>query len=419
MVIRMKQKFWLVLLCSFAIGCGNGQNADGETLIENTAQTETLEQEENVTQVETQKQEESVTKTDVSKDRGMDELVYTFEDLENITDIAVTDDGRLYVTCFQEMKQEYKKSKGKELLVITQPTQWLYEFASDGACVCLGELLYSPREAMALEQSEDFLYVMVPGVNGVPVLYQVEHLSEVYSDVVETYKKFKEMGADSNTYIQEFLDFSDLDIWTLQELYRFDTFSEINRLVFLGDRLYVYGTLGNPDDKSLVQNVEFSEMHPNTDIRQAVGYLDMKNVEAGVTLLPVDGIPQDMIKFDENTLGIYLAGEDVASLWKYIPENETWEQTDIAAVKKSEIEEDSVSYSEFAAYEDGCFYVKDGNVVCYKTVDGTEQELFECAGSVKVLKTDGTYLYYYSDEWATREVRRIEISELLEGSTEE
>ena len=408
--ISMKNKIWLVLLFGFAIGCGSGQKAGREQPAES------------LTQTEVQKQEERVTETDVLKDSGTDELVYSSEFLGNIVDIAVTEDGRLYAIEFQELSQSYMESNGKELLIITQPKLWLYEFDSNGACVCFGGSLYSSGDAMTVEWAEDSLYVVVPGVNGVPALYQVGHLSEVSSDVVETYKKIREtiQETDENisNYTQEFQAFRDLDIWTLQELYCFDIFSEITRLVFLGDRLYVYGILETLDENSLVQNIEFSEMHPNTDIRQAVGYLDMKNLEAGVTLLSMNGIPQDMIKFDENTLGIYLAGEDAASFWKYIPANEIWEQTDIAEVKYSETTEDTASYSELAAYEDGCFYVKDDNVVCYKTVTGTECELFESDGSVQCLKTDGTYLYYYSDEWAAREVRRIGISGVLEGRTE-
>ena len=388
--ISMKNKIWLVLLFGFAIGCGSGQKAGREQPAES------------LTQTEVQKQEERVTETDVLKDSGTDELVYSSEFLGNIVDIAVTEDGRLYAIEFQELSQSYMESNGKELLIITQPKLWLYEFDSNGTCVCFGGSLYSSGDAMTVEWSEDSLYVVVPGVNGVSALYQVGHLSEVSSDVVETYKKIRETIQETdeniNNYTQEFRAFNALDMWTLQELYRFDTFSEINRLVFMGDRLYVYGLLENSDEK-----------------RQAIGYLDMKNLDAGVTLLSVDGIPQDMIKFDENTLGIYLAREAATSLWKYTPAKETWEQTDIAAVKYSETEEASVSYSKFAAYEDGCFYVKDGNVVCYKTVAGTEQELFESDGSVQGLETDGTYLYYYSGEWTEREVRCIGISELLEN----
>ena len=423
---RMRHKIWLVLLLSFVLGCGNGQNGDGEKQIENVTKTEVLEQEdetkteiqeqteilkkqENATQTEIQKQEENITKNET------DELVYTSDYLGNIDDIAVTEDGRLYAICFQALHEGYRESNGKERLVITQPTQWLYEFDTNGACVCLGEMIYSPKEAMTLEWAEDSLYMVVLGINNIPVLYEVGHLSEVYSEVVETYKESRKAGEHD---MQKFSDVNNLDIWTLQERYRFDTFSAIKRLVFMEDRLYVYGVLTNPEENAFVQNLESLEMYVDTYTGQAIGYLDMKNLDAGVTLLPMDGIPQDMIKLTEDTLGVYLVGEDATSFWKYTPSKETWEQTDMAEVKFGGTAEDSVVYSEFAAYEDGCFYVKNDNIVCYKQANGTEVELFESDGSVQGLKTDGTFLYYYSNEWSEKEVRRVEISELLGSKTE-
>ena len=182
------------------------------------------------------------------------------------------------------------------------------------------------------------------------------------------------------------------------------------------ERLYVHGILAKPSEKEFVQKPEYVEQYQHRYEGQAIGYLDMGNTDAGVTLLPID-VPSDMIKLTKDTLGIYLEGEE-SCFWKYIPVEGTWEQTDIATVKYSGTAEHFVSYREFVAYEDGCFYVKDGKTICYQTVNGTEQELFESDGSVQGLKTDGTFLYYYSNEWSTKGVQRIEISELLGSKTE-
>ena len=400
-VLMKRHKIWLALLLSLAVGCGNSQNADGE------------QQAENLTQTETQKQEEILEKEDMSGQSETENLVYTSSYLKNIDDIALTTDGRLYAVGLQNLYTTSKEKDGKEWLVIEQPSQWLYEFDSDGKMVCVGEMMFSPGEVMALEWYDDILYMVVPRIDKMPMLYQVGNLAEVHSDVVQTVKKLRETDPNVNNYIKEYLAFSNLDMWNLQELYRFDTFSEINRLVFIGERLYVFGILANPNENPFVQNLEDVENYPNRYEGQAIGYMDIKNLEAGITLLPMDGRPQDMIKLTEDMLGIYLAGEEEACFWKYIPEKEKWEKTDIAEVKYSEMTEESVSYGKFVAYEDGCFYVKGGNFICYKTGNGTEQEVFESDGLIKCLETDGIFLYYYSDEWKTKEVRRIRISDLL------
>ena len=402
---KMKRyKIWFVLFLSFAVGCGKAQNADSEQ------------------QTQVQKQEELLEQNEMS------EIVYTSDYVGNIDDIAVTENGQLYVISLQELEQSKEELNGKELSVITQPTQLLYEFASDGACICQGEMLYSPGKAMTLEWWEGSLYMVIPGIHKMPVLYQVDDMSSVYEmhekakewpwQDLEKYDSYLDWGIQEKEVINDIYHFKSLDTWTLQEFYCFDTFSAINRLVFLGDRLYVYGVLANPEENALVQNLESLENYMQSYQGEAIGYLDMKNLDAGVTLLSVDGIPQDMIKLTKDTLGIYLEGEEESCFWKYIPVEGTWEQTDIATVKYSGTAEHFVSYREFVAYEDGCFYVKDGKTICYQTVNGTEQELFESDGSVQGLKTDGTFLYYYSSEWSTKEVRRIGMSELLGSKTE-
>ena len=406
-----RYRMWFVLLLVFAIGCGNSQTIDEEQPTETPTKAELPKQE------ETLEQEKIAEEEKTPKQNEREEQIYTSTYLENIDDIAIPDDGRLYAVYLQELEQGYKEVKGKELLVINKPSQWLLEFASSGECVCVGEMISSPGEVMALEWEDDFLYMVIPGIDKMPVLYQVNQLSAVYSEEVETYKKITEANVDFYDSIQEMNAFSNLDMWNLQELYCFDMFSEINRLVFMGDRVYVHGILKNPEEKPLVQNLEYVETYPDTYKGQAIGYMDMKNLDAGVTLLPVD-VPQDMIKLTEDTLGIYQMGEDATYFWKYTPAEEKWEQTDIAVDKYSETAEESASYGAFSGYEDGCFYVKNGNCVCYKTVDGIEQELFDSDGFVHGLKTNGTFLYYYSYEWSTKEVRSIRISDLLENKTE-
>ena len=409
-------KIWLVLFLIFVVGCGNAQNADGEQQTENLTQTENLEQKESSKQEEIQEQS------------ATEKLVYTSDYVGNVDEIVIDENGHVYAIGWQDLKKSNEEKNGNEFTVITYPKQWLYEFDADGKCLSSGEMTFSSGEAMALEWSDGYLYMVVPGVNQHPVLYQVDNLSTVYEmhevadawpwDTLSDYDRYTQWLLYGEGIKEDYLKFNSLNVWTLEELYRFDMFSEINRLVFMGDRIYVYGMLANPNENPLVQNLEYAENYPNTYKGQAIGYLDKNNLDAGVTLLSMDGVPQDMIKFDENTLGIYMAGEDEACFWKYIPAKETWEKTDIAVNKESEAAKDSAVYGEFAAYETGCFYVKTGNVVCYNAGNGTEQELFQSEGVVTCLKTDGTFLYYYTHVGETKKIKRVEISKLFESQNE-
>ena len=65
----MRHKIWLVLLLSFVLGCGNGQNGDGEKQIENVTKTEVLEQEDE-TKTEIQEQTEILKKQENATQRN-------------------------------------------------------------------------------------------------------------------------------------------------------------------------------------------------------------------------------------------------------------------------------------------------------------------------------------------------------------
>ena len=188
--------------------------------------------------------------------------------------------------------------------------------------------------------------------------------------------------------------------------------------MFLGERLYVHGLLANPKEKTMEQEIQRLTWSPDSYKGQAIGYMDIENLKAGVTLLPID-VPQDMIKLSEDTLGIYQMGEDAEYFWKYQPLEEPWEKTDIAVnyyrSTLEKAEEQSALCEKFASYGEGCFYVKDFTNICYETSDGTEVLQFKNSdGFVYHLKSDGTFLYYYYHENANKGIRRIQIRDLLE-----
>ena len=396
-----RQKIWLALLLSLSIGCGNGQHTDGEQQAENLTQTETQKQEGNVT--EAPKRSEIIIQNSSTEQRPtptpnpeaeLDELVLVYDGLEyeDVKDITIGEDGTLYALCITERIQSYDKSK---TVNIKKQEQCIYAFDRNGKIMWRAETLFPAIKLvedvqvdsalMLLEAGGDgCLYMVVPGLDKIPVLYQLN-----------------------------------LETWEWKELYRFARFSEINNLVFMGERMYVHGLLVKPSEKELVQNPEYVEQYQHRYEGQTIGYMDMENLDAGVTLLPID-VPGDMIKLDEDTLGIYQTGDEAWRFWKYTPAQELWEKTDIGVSYYRSMPEESKEKSPwcecFSGYGDGCIYRKNMFNICYETEDGTEQILFTSGSSLQYLQSDGTFLYYYT-MGNIHKIQRMEISKLFESRT--
>ena len=400
-----RYKIWLALLLSLAMGCGSVQNADGEKQTENLTQTETQKQGESVTQapkrseitIQNSSTGQKPTPTPNPEDE-LNELVLVYDGLEyeNVKDITIGEDGTLYALCITESIQSYEENR---TVNIKKQEQWIYAFDKNGKIMWRAETFFPAIPLVKKVQVDSVvkhiemgrvllqaggdgcLYMVVPGLAGIPVLYQLN-----------------------------------LETWEWQELYRFARFSEINNLVFMGDRMYVHGLLANPSEKELVQNPEYVEQYQHRYEGQTIGYMDMENLDAGVTLLPID-VPGDMIKLDEDTLGIYQTGDEAWRFWKYTPAQELWEKTDIGVSYYRSMPEESEEKSPwceyFSGYGAGCIYRKNIFHICYETEDGTEQILFTSADSPQYLQSDGTFLYYYT-EGNIHKIQRMEISKLLE-----
>ena len=323
-------------------------------------------------------------------------LEFVYDKFDNsIYSFDVAEDGTLYAIYLQGETTFYSQEK---MVEIGKPEQWLYAFDENGECLWRVEMLLPTvnlqyhlegkvdTKMTVVEWEDGFLYVVLPELHKMPVLYRL-----------------------------------DLETWEWQEIYRFEKFSEIRKLVFIEEKLYVYGILAKPSEKEFVQKPEYVEQYRHCYEGQAIGYLDMENTDAGVTLLPID-VPSDMIKLTEDTLGIYQTGEEAWRIWKYTPAKETWEQTDIGVSYYRSTVEESAEKSpvcqNFSGYADGCIYLKNGCDICYETPDGTELTLFT-SGMIHDLKSDGTFLYYYIRSIGGEEIRRIRISELFEHSIEE
>ena len=276
-----RHKIWLVLLLSLMVGCG--QNADGEKQAENLTQTEASKQEENKTLTQAPKRSEITIQnsstgqlpTPTPFPGETDDLIFVYDRVKGyFDDLAIADDGTLYAICDWDIKKEGRSPKE-----ITQPNQVLYAFDKNGACLWQMDLLfptgnlfnlYYNKKGIVIEWYDGFLYAVLPEYGETPVLYRLN-----------------------------------LETWEWQELHRLEQFSQICYLVAMEDRLYVQGILKNPGEKELVQNPEYVDEYRYLYKGQAMGYLDMENIDAGVTLLPID-VPKEIIKLDEDTLGVYL-----------------------------------------------------------------------------------------------------------------
>ena len=388
-----RYKICLVLLFSLVlVGCGSGQNADGEKQAVSPSKAEEVERTEIVIQNTSTGQKPTLTPTPIPEEKK-DELVFVYDEFSGMVyDMAIADDGTLYAIC---NFQETKNLKKDNTIILTKPKQYLYAFDENGACLWQMDMMFQTgdvwdlvreEKGIVIEWSEGFLYAVLPEYLKTPVLYRLNQ-----------------------------------EIWEWQEIYRFEKFSEINNVVFLGDRIYVQGILVNPGEKELVQNPEYVKQYEKHYKGQAIGYLDMKNPDAGVTLLPID-VPSEMIKLTEDTLGIYQTGDEAWRFWKYTPAQELWEKTDIAVSYYRSTLEERVEKSpwckNFSGYADGCIYLKNVYDICYETEDGTERILFTEGSMPYFLQSDGMFLYYYTHVGDTKKIKRIEISKLFESQNE-
>ena len=398
----MRHKIWLILLLSFAFGCGNAQNTDGEKQVEAQKQEENTIQTKTPTQTEAPKRSEIViqntstgqqpTPTPMPKEES-DDLIFVYDSFRGYSDdIAIADDGTLYTICDWA---EDKQCIPDRPIQLTKPKQRLYAFDKNGACLWQMDMMFqtgdvwdlvTEEKGIVIEWSEGFLYAVLPEYLKTPVLYRLNQ-----------------------------------ETWEWQEVYRFEKFSEINNVVFLGDRIYVQGILLKSSEKELVQNPEYVEQYRYLYKGQAIGYLDRKNPDAGVTLLPID-VPSEMIKLTEDTLGIYQTGDEAWRFWKYTPAQELWEKTDIAVSYYRSTWEERAEKSpwckNFSGYADGCIYLKNVYDICYETEDGTERILFTEGSMPYFLQSDGMFLYYYTHVGDTKKIKRIEISKLFESQNE-
>ena len=246
-------------------------------------------------------------------------------------------------------------------------TQKINVYDLDGNCVEQKVLGASAGDATLMEVVEGALYLIVPELDCLNVLYEV-----------------------------------DTETWQARKLYSFYGYGNIRNLVRIGDYVYVFGKLSNPERKEYEQ---YSEVYFYTYNGEAIGRLPVNVEIPELELLPID-FPKDIFATANNTLGVYGYTEESGYvIMEYVPET---------GEVKVVTQKDSGVYSCFDQCEQGYLSQKSTRLV-YGTMDGAEAEVLdEDIHSSRIIYNAGfMFLKNYQEE-----VKRIYVKgELKDNKT--
>jgi len=246
-------------------------------------------------------------------------------------------------------------------------TQKISVYDLDGNCVEEKVLGASAGDATLMEVVEGALYLIVPELDCLNVLYEV-----------------------------------DTETWQARKLYSFYGYGNIRNLVRIGDYVYVFGKLSNPERKEYEQ---YSEEYFYTYNGEAIGRLPVNVEIPELELLPID-FPKDIFATANNTLGVYGYTEESGYvIMEYVPET---------GEVKVVTQKDSGVYSCFDQCEQGYLSQKSTRLV-YGTMDGAEAEVLdEDIHSSRIIYNAGfMFLKNYQEE-----VKRIYVKgELKDNKT--
>ena len=246
-------------------------------------------------------------------------------------------------------------------------TQKINVYDLDGICVEQKVLGASAGDATLMEVVEGALYLIVPELDCLHVLYEV-----------------------------------DTETWQARKLYSFYEYGYMQNLVRIGDYVYVFGRLKNPERK---QYEQYSEEDFYTYNGETISRLSVIAEIPELELLPID-FPEDIFSTTNNTLGVYGYTEESGYVIKeYVPET---------GEVKVVTQKDSGVYSCFDQCEQGYLSQKSTRLF-YGTMDGAEAEVLdEDIHSSRIIYNAGfMFLKNYQEE-----VKRIYVKgELKDNKT--
>ena len=236
---------------------------------------------------------------------------FYYADTVNCSAITVDANGLLYTATYESN------------------TQKINVYDLDGTCVEQKVLGASAGDATLMEMVEGTLYLDVPELDCFHVLYEV-----------------------------------DTETWQARKLYSFYEYGNIQNLVRIGDYVYVFGRLKNPEPK---QYEQYSQDTFFTYNGEAIGRLSVSAEIPELELLPID-FPKDIFSTANNTLGVYGYTEESGYvIMEYVPE---------MGEVKVVTQKDGGSYRCFDQCEQGYLSAKVSRLV-YGTMDGAEAEVLE------------------------------------------
>ena len=274
---------------------------------------------------------------------------FYYADTVNCSAITADANGLLYTATYGDRTQEIK----------------VYDL--DGVCIEKAVLNASHGGASLMEASEGALYLMVPEVDCLYVLYEI-----------------------------------DLETWKARQLYSFYGYDYINNLVRIGDYVYVMGRLENPEQK------EYELYSPDTFFKyngEVIGRLSVTAEIPELELLPIE-FPKDIFSTTNHTLGVYGYTEDRGYvIMEYIPET---------GEVKEVVQKDGANYSLFEQCEEGYLFLQNERLI-YGAMDGSTAEaevLNEDMRTTRIIYNGGfVFLKNYQGD-----IKRIYVKGELKGN---
>ena len=245
-------------------------------------------------------------------------------------------------------------------------TQKIHVYDLDGTCVEQKILGASVGDAKLLEAGEGALYLLVPELDCLNVLYEV-----------------------------------DTETWQARKLYSFYEYGYMQNLVRIGDYMYVFGRLSNPEQK---QYEQYSNQYLYTYRGEAIGRLSVSAEIPELELLPID-FPIDIFSTANNTLGVYGYTEDRGYIiMEYMPET---------GKVKEVTQKDGGNYSCFEQCEQGYLSEKSAQRLVYGTMDGAEAEVLNEHISASRIIYNAGFLFFKTYQ---EDVKRIYVKGELKAN---
>ena len=233
---------------------------------------------------------------------------FSYADTANCSAFTADANGLLYTAMYENRVQHIS----------------IYDL--NGTCIDKKALNASTGDARLMEVGGDALYLLVPELDCFNVLYEI-----------------------------------DMTTWQAKKLYSFYGYEMVSNLVRIGDYVYVFGTLSNPERKEYEQYSEDTVFTYNGEV---IGKLSVTTEIPEMELLPIE-FPKDIFSTANNTLGVYGYTEDRGYvIMEYIPEtNEV----------KEVIQKDGANYNLFEQCEEGYLFEQNERLI-YGAMDGSTAE---------------------------------------------